>query len=421
MNPIIKGVDKNTKNNFDSVISPLEYEISKETSVLSTLVVRAPKDDRVKVKKELEQKLKSAKIMYVPIRQGGSTGSTELRLGGKKIRITYKPKSGGMSETTLNSTITELAPAIAFMNGKKSFNSIDDFYDFLSTAKSGGVYVNSTDEKAGLDFIEKMPDSSKFQEKMENAMAVLSYLWEEHSKSRIKRVYWGYRSKPNNINPAHKGDIFLEYETKKWLGVSLKAGGEKTAEPQLNTYVNKMYDDFNRSTEKEKLINRIYKDIHSNLKLEKDWDSRTNRKKSIEIIEQFKRNEMQKYESLYDDMLEILREAVVSLVNSSMKDTIDYIKKQVIKKDVNVPLVVVKAVGKKYHFVTDEDAIELFIPKITKIHAYKSKSSKQNWHIDLIAGKDKLTMNMSIRSNKPVPDNKLAQGFNLAVKFNGTT
>jgi len=26
---------------------------------------------------------------------------------------------------------------------------------------------------------------------------------------------------------------------------------------------------------------------------------------------------------------------------------------------------------------------------------------------------------MSIRSNKSAPDNKLAQGFNLAIKFNG--
>jgi hypothetical protein len=52
--------------------------------------------------------------------------------------------------------------------------------------------------------------------------------------------------------------------------------------------------------------------------------------------------------------------------------------------------------------------------------ASSSNTSKQNWTIDLIHGRgQKLTMNMSIRSNKSIPENKVAQGVDLAIKFNG--
>ena len=48
--------------------------------------------------------------------------------------------------------------------------------------------------------------------------------------------------------------------------------------------------------------------------------------------------------------------------------------------------------------------------------------SKQNWHIDLVSGggKETLTMNMVIRSNKGghAGVKKLGQYYNLSVKFN---
>jgi len=415
----IKGVKPSAQEAFDLAISPIQYSVVKETSVLSTLVVRAPSADRQKVKLDLETKLRRARINFTKSLQGGSVGSTEFKLDNKKIRIIYKPTSGGMSETTLNSTITELVPAIAFMNGKKQFSTVDQLYDFILNAKSGGVYVNPNDEKAGKTFIDQMPDSSKFKDKMQNAMAILKYLWDLHKKMPIKQVYWGYRSKPNNINPSHKGDLFVHFTNNKWLGVSLKAGGEKTKEPQLNTYVNKLYDDYGRSNDKLKLIQKVYNEIHKKLGFKPGWDSRESKPSSIAKLEALKKTDIKRYEDYYDMMLEIIRDDVINTVNKSMKDTIEYIKKQILKKDVNVPLVVVKAAGTSYSFVTDEDSIETFIPQISSIKAYKSGSSKQNWHIDLMSKNSKITMNMSIRSNQPMPNNKLAQGFNLAVKFNG--
>mgnify|MGYP003353112492 CR=1 FL=1 len=69
-------------------------------------------------------------------------------------------------------------------------------------------------------------------------MGVLKYLYDENKKNPIKNIYWGYRQKPPGVDSKHKGDLFLQYKNNTMLGVSLKAGEEKSSEPKLNTYVN---------------------------------------------------------------------------------------------------------------------------------------------------------------------------------------
>lgn len=423
----IEKISKTEENKFKKAIAPYEYTVKTgATKTRTTVVVKAPSTERSSVKTEIESKLKSAKFPYTQSTVGGSTGSTDVAFEDHIVKITYKPISGGMSETTLNSTITELVPAIIFMSNKRaSFTDVKKLYDkvveLIPSSSRLGVYVNDRDQKAGIEFIKTMPSSSKFNEKMKNAIAVIKYLKDVHKKSPIKQVYWGYRAKPAGIAANHKGDLFVEFKTGEMLGVSLKAGGEKTAEPQLNTYVNKFFDDFGRDREKEKLKKKVYNEIHSVLGLEEDWESRAKKNKSIKTITAYKNKYNRKYEALYDDMLEIIRNELIKQVNKSKDDTIDYIKKQVIQKDETVPLVVVKASETNYQMITDEDAIETFIPKIVSIEAYKSNSSKQAWHIDLNSKNDTLTMNMSVRTNKTEPNNKIAQGFNLAIKFNGLT
>lgn len=415
--PVISDMEKMV---LDKAIGT-NYTIKDSNRKTTTLVVRAPKDDRKKVKSDIEKRLKAAKVSFKAVRAGGSTGATDIAYKGHTVRITYKPAAGGMSETTLNSTITELAPALAFMARKNSFRNVKEFYAFLSMTSGNnyGVYVNDKDAKAGYEFIETMPTSSKFEEKMENAMAVLDYLVDLNKKTPIQQVYWGYRAKPVGIDSAHKGDLFVKFTNGNMLGVSLKAGGAKTAEPQLNTYVNKFYDDINYSSDKAALQSRVYNKIHASFGLPSDWEDRSKKSNSIDIIEIAREENQKKYDEKYDEMLDIIRDSVVASVNKDTQATLDYIRKQVLKKDENVPLVVVKAVGKKYQMVTDEDALESHIPTVTRVKAYKSDTSKQNWFIDLIGSDKTLTMNMSVRSNKPMPQNKIAQGFNLAIKFNG--
>lgn len=416
--------NKRERDKFEKTISPYKYAVDDTTSKTTTIVIRSAANDRKRVKTDVESKFKRANFIVNQSRAGGSTGSTDIVFDEHTVKILYKPASGGMSETTLNSTITELCPSLAFMNGfrsdgQKKVKDANALYDVVKVAKPGGVYLNANDTKAGQQFIEAMPGSSKFREKMENALGILKFLTEKNKESSISQLYWGYRAKPQGVPTTHKGDIFIKFQTGKMLGVSLKAGGEKTAEPQLNTYVNKMFEDYGNDKAKQALIKEVYTKIHSTIGLPENWQDRSRRTQSIELIIKYKKKYPKKYEDLYDQMLEIIRNRIIQNVNASMPATIDYIKKQILKKDESVPLVVVKAYGTNYKFVTDEDALEDFIPEIKKIKAYPSDTSKQNWHIDLVGGKKTITMNMTVRSNKTDPDNKVAQGYNLAIKFNG--
>lgn len=414
-------VSQQDKSKFDAAIKPYEYTVKSANQRKTTLIVRSPTSERDSVKKDIEDKLSNANINYELSTSGGSTGSTIVSFRSHKIQITYKPISGGMAETTLNSTITELVPSLAFMS-KQDFSNIDDLYDFVSQTSGNkyGVYVNSRDAEAGKQFIEQMPTSSKYKEKMENSLAILDYLNDLNKDTPIEQVYWGYRAKPTGIPASHKGDLFIKFKNGNMLGVSLKAGGEKTAEPQLNTYVNKFFDDFDYKKEKDLLKFNVFHQIHSKLRLSIDWDSRAKKKASVNVISEFKRKNSREYEKLYDDMLELVRDSLIRAARKNKDKTLEYIEKQVLKKDDNVPLVVVKAVGTKYKMVTDEDDLGAFLPRVKNIRVYASPSSKQNWFIELSASRtEKITMNMSVRSNKTVPDNKIAQGFNLAIKFNG--
>ena len=87
-----------------------------------------------------------------------SNKSTELAtfIKNKNIVIVYKNKKGGMQETTLNSTITELFPAIAFENKISTNLTEQKFYAEIQKSYSpkSKVFVGSNDYKAGKQFID---------------------------------------------------------------------------------------------------------------------------------------------------------------------------------------------------------------------------------------------------------------------------
>ena len=115
-----------------------------------------------------------------------------------------------------------------------------------------------------------------------------------------------------------------------------------------------------------------------------------------------------------------MRDGIVALFNSSKDKSLNYIKTEVLRDAPDVPTLVIKAIGNSYEEVTDKDAVGVFLPQVKFIRSYKSKTSKQNWFIELKSGDEELTMNMSIRTNKSghAGQKKLGQ-FSLAVKYNG--
>ena len=290
--------------------------------------------------------------------------------------------------------------------------------------------VMASDRVAAQETINKADTSTKFNDKMQNAIGVLQYIKDQHKDKSISNVYWGYRAKPAGVPKSHPGDMFIKYTDGKLLGVSLKAGGKKTSEPQLNTYVKPVFSAFGETKMMEKLRSTAYKKVYSKINgmppLE-NFDGGLNgrhkdRRETEKILKEYDKSSNKDYEKDYDEMLEIMRKGVVSLFNKDKKNTLNYIKQEVLRDAPDVPTTVVKAVGSDYEEVTDRDAVGVFLPQVEFIKAVISKSSKQDWFIILKSGKDSLTMKMSIRSNKSGHAGKKKLGqfpTGLAIKYNG--
>jgi hypothetical protein len=232
------------KSFIDKVILKIEkYQPKLQTSTSrSSLFKINTHEDRNKIKKDVESILNSLNIKNTHVYKG-SVGQTEFAdPNGYIYRISYKPVSGGMGETTINATITEVAPALAFMHNK-TFTNPDDFLEFLLTINQNndkGVFLNEKDAKNAIDTIQKFRSSSKFKEKMNAAIQVLKFLEEKNKEKKISKIYWGYRKKPTGVPDEHRGDLFIEFDDKKMIGVSLKAGDNGGKEPLLNTYVSNL-------------------------------------------------------------------------------------------------------------------------------------------------------------------------------------
>ena len=144
------------------------------------------------------------------------------------------------------------------------------------------------------------------------------------------------------------------------------------------------------------------------------------RRVTEKVLRDYDRTNSKDYESGYDAMLEIMRKGVINLFNKNKTNSLAYIKSEILRDAPEVPTIVIKAVGSDYEEVTDRDAVGVFLPQVKFVRAYESKTSKQNWFIELKSGDEKLTMNMTIRTNKSghAGQKKLGQ-FSLSVKYNG--
>jgi hypothetical protein len=327
-----------------------------------------------------------------------------------------------MGETTLNASMTELFPCIAY---EKNFKPKDSksFHEFLLGVDLKKIKcVLPNDLISAQETINKADTSSKFDEKMNNAIAINQFILDQNKDKRIVQTYWGYRAKPAGVPSKHPGDMYLIYHDKKILGVSLKAGGKKTSEPQLNTYVNPIFKTFRQDRQLGKIYQNVYKSVWGKIRgmppvntfMKKDL------RKTQQVLRNYDKRSNRKYEEFYNIYLEMMRIEIIKLFNMNRKNTLAYIKQEILRDAPNIPTIVIKASGKDYQEVTDKDALGVFIPQVDFVKAFPSKSSKQGWHVELKSGQDSLTLNMSIRTNKSghAGQKKLGQ-FSLAVKYNG--
>jgi len=406
------------------ILNKFPYELKKKSRNKEVYVVRA--SNRMATQKEIEELLTKVKIYNYRKKEPSLSGSTEVtviddpQVKNNEIFLVFKPAAGGMQETTLNSTITELAPAVGFTQ-KISPKDWKDFYDKVKATdpKKLTVYVNDKDRKSGTEFINNFPKSSKFQIKMENAIGVLDWLKDEHRKKPISNVIWGYRAKPDGVDSKHKGDLFVEYKDGKMLGVSLKAGDENSSEPKLNTYVNPILEKLDKN-DVEKLRYKLYDEVYKKFSTSKDGYDKIAKRQTITKLAELEKIDPKSYNDLYDKGLTIIRDTLIDAFPRDVKKTVKYLREAITGEAGDVPLLVLKAFNTSVKVLTDEDDVGVFLAKTKSIKCYASTTSKQDFFIELVAtSADKLVMKFSVRTNKTGDDHKLGQFYNLAVKFNG--
>lgn len=402
-------------------------DIKVKTATANSVKYIVKSHDRVATRGILEQQLKNRNVGTVN-RDLISESSMEvtkciIRVGGKTETHTfvYKPIRGGMSQTTLNASITELFPCIAFITGIKSrsIRNTKDFYEKIiaNNKPNLGCYVNPRDAKAGREFIEKA-ETGKFDEKVKNAINVLRWIEAVNKKHPIANVVWGYRAKPPGVMSNHPGDIFLQFKNGKLLGVSLKAGGENTAEPKLNTYVRPIYEYYGKLGEYAKLKDKLWPQYLQIPGITEDdkkfWGKLVLARKTYAFESQNK----SKYDELYDTNLAIIKQEVINLLNSDMNKTKSWILEKVAQQQQDVPLVVVKTTQATARRDKSSDVLVEALASVTSIMAKPATgTSKQAWNIVLRDGST-LEMDFTTRTNKVGAGHKLGQFENLAVKFN---
>ena len=400
-----------------------DVDISVKTAGARTVTYTVKSSDRETTRNNVEGSLKKFKVGRV-FRKQMSISSMEVtrcQMEDVLLSFVYKPTKGGMSQTTLNSSITELFPCIAFITGirSNSVRGVEDFYNKIQDVNNASLpcYLNAKDAKAGKEFIDKA-ETGKFAEKTQNALNILRWVENVNKFHPITMVYWGYRAKPRGVMKNHPGDIFLQFQNGGLLGVSLKAGGEKTDEPKLNTYVRPIYEFYGQLNAYNNLKDLLWPQYEQIPGITEDdkrhWGKTTLALKTYE----FEKQNEEEYNRLYDINLQIIITQLINLLNSDFTKTRTWLLEKVAQQQKEVPVVVVKATDRTARRDKATDMLIDSLASVKKIVASEStKKSKQAWLIKLSDG-SVLELDFTTRTNKVGAAHKLGQFSNLAVKFN---
>ena len=300
--------------------------------------------------------------------------------------------SGGQ-QTTVNSTITELFPALCFNNNynPKSPEDLENFINKLdlSSPKSKKTFVTDSNLKAGKEFV-VLKDSIRpdmRQEKIQNAYAITKFIFETHKNKAIDKVVWGYREKPRGVPSNHAGDVFIFFKQKTYpaiAGISLKAGSEKSAEPKLNSYVKTTLTKsmWAKSAPravpqlKKELWDKVYSKIPGLPKsitadnyfqsLGKNEATKPNPMLIEKMIDLFEADPA-RFDELYGIMNIVCREKLCEVINKDINAAKQWIAEEfrLETKGEEIPLVLVKAIRTKFQLAGDPLADML--PTIKKI------------------------------------------------------
>lgn len=393
-----------------------DVSVKGATSKQVTYVVKS--DDRDGTKSDVEGLISRIGRVYEEQRSVSSIPVSCVRMSdGTVLTFIYKPRTGGMSMTTLNSSITELFPCIAFMNGISPNLSVREFYQSIRKANSSGAayYLSSKDATAGKQFIDQAENGS-FQTKVTNAKNITKWLQAHNAQHPIAQVYWGYRAKPPGVEGSHPGDIFVKYRNGGMLGISLKAGTAKSAEPKLNTYVKPIFDFFGKSGEYNAIKDKLWPNYEQIEGIEASdkafWGTQRLALKTFE----FEQENEAEYNRLYDSNLSIVRDEIINLFNNNFETAKKYITQKIAYSGFKTPAITIKATETDASLDNTNEKLSAALSAVTSLRAQVG-SGKQDFNIILSDG-SVMSMAFTTRTNKVGAMHKLGQFQNLAVKFN---
>ena len=323
----------------------------------------------------------------------------------------------GRVDTTLSSTITELPPALAFNDGYKP-SSVEDFKEFIQNhSLNSKAFVNSSnkgDAKLSIDKMEDVLSPKMLDEKFKNAIGITNWLYALDSKNPIDYVVWGYRQKPPGVPEGHAGDIFIFFKDRSIMGVSLKAGTEKSTEPLLNSFVTTQLNAMGKEDYLPELYQEMWGRVYSKIPGIKNikgvnvsnYFSKEYRRAVVDLYVSFYLENEEEANVLYREMLNVNREVVIDAINSL---SLEEFKKWVfdnfnLQKPQEIPLILVKAVGS--NATQKSDVLATTLGSIKSFKAVMDDSSVQGFYIIVKGTTDEeLKLKMTIRSDKSVkPD-----------------
>ena len=112
------------------VLSGYTHEINTKKSSSKRTVITVKSGDRDNDRDEIMRRLSQSGIQASIVSSSSSVDPIDITYDEENFRIEVKPLSGGMQETTLNSSITELFPCIAFENNYRP-KTVEGFMEYL--------------------------------------------------------------------------------------------------------------------------------------------------------------------------------------------------------------------------------------------------------------------------------------------------
>ena len=227
----------------------LKEELAKRYQVINLFVYVK---DRPIASTEIQNYLesKNIKTRQVTLSQS-SFPSTEFsfnirNLGLRTVRFIYKPIGSSRGETTLNATITELVPVLLFNSGllikpdpEEIYMLAKSYLESFNDTWHPDTGILESDWRMAQEYMDTFENSTKLQEKLENAYGIWCYIVsiiDNDVNKTIEKLIWTPRTKPYSAPPKTSADIIVEYQD-SMLGISLKAGKRGSTEPLLNSTV----------------------------------------------------------------------------------------------------------------------------------------------------------------------------------------